>query len=68
MNYRRCGLCAFRRDFFGFIHSVMPAGGVYVPWSIGSALPYQWAAAYLLLAITILALSKTRAFRESSAH
>jgi AGZA family xanthine/uracil permease-like MFS transporter len=58
-----CGALAL----FGFIHSVMPAGGVYVPWSIGSALPYQWGAAYLLLAITILALSKTRAFRESPA-
>jgi AGZA family xanthine/uracil permease-like MFS transporter len=58
-----CGVLAL----FGFIHSIMPAGGVYFPWSTGSALPYQWAAAYLLFAVTILALSKTRAFRESPA-
>jgi len=56
-----CGVLAL----FGFIHSVMPAGGVYLPWSTGSALPYQWAAAYFLFAITIVALSRTRAFRES---
>jgi adenine/guanine/hypoxanthine permease len=58
-----CGVLAL----FGFIHSIMPAGGVYLPWSTGSALPFQWAAAYGLLAVTILALSKTRAFRESPA-
>jgi AGZA family xanthine/uracil permease-like MFS transporter len=58
-----CGVLAL----FGFIHSIMPAGGVYLPWWTGSALPYQWAAAYGLLAVTILALSKTRAFRESPA-
>jgi AGZA family xanthine/uracil permease-like MFS transporter len=56
-----CGALAL----FGFIHSIMPAGGVYLPWSTGNGLPYQWAAAYGLLAVTLLALSKTRAFRES---
>jgi AGZA family xanthine/uracil permease-like MFS transporter len=56
-----CGVLAL----FGFIHSIMPAGGVYLPWSTGNGLPYQWAAAYGLLAVTLLALSKTRAFRES---
>jgi adenine/guanine/hypoxanthine permease len=56
-----CGVLSL----FGFIHSVMPAGGVYLPWSAGSRLPYQWAGAYVLLAFTILALSTTRAFHES---
>jgi hypothetical protein len=30
-------------------------------------LPYQWAAAYALFALTNLVLSKTKAFRESPA-
>ncbi len=60
------GVCA-ALALFGFIHSVMPAGGVYLPWSTGSMLPYHWAAAYALFALTILALSKTKAFRESPA-
>ena len=60
------GACAVLA-FFGFIHSVMPAGGVYFPWTIGSMLPYHWAGAYALFALTIVALSKTRAFRESPA-
>jgi AGZA family xanthine/uracil permease-like MFS transporter len=58
-----CGVLAF----FGFIHSVMPAGGVYLPWTIGSTLPYHWAAAYVLFAATIWVLSQTRAYRESPA-
>jgi AGZA family xanthine/uracil permease-like MFS transporter len=57
-------------SFFGFIHSVTPSGGVYLPWSIGSTLPYHWAAAYLGFAAMIVVLSRTHAFREGgvSAH
>jgi AGZA family xanthine/uracil permease-like MFS transporter len=41
---------------FGLIHSVTAAGGVYLPWTTGSSLPYQWAAAYLAFAALILLL------------
>ena len=56
-----CGLLAL----FGFIHSVLPSGGVYLPWAISSALPWHWAAGYAGLAVVLLALSKTGSFRES---
>jgi AGZA family xanthine/uracil permease-like MFS transporter len=52
-------------SFFGFMHSVLPTGGVYLPWKIPSPYPYQWAIAYMSLAVLILALGRTRAFRES---
>ena len=58
-----CGVLAF----FGFIHSVTPTGGIYFPWTIGSALPYHWATAYFAFAALIVLLSKTRAYRESPA-
>ena len=44
---------------FGLIHSVLPAGGIYVPWSpalLGSRMPYHWAAAYAAVALMVLAL------------
>jgi AGZA family xanthine/uracil permease-like MFS transporter len=53
---------------FGFIHSVLPTGGIYLPWQpalLGSRTPYRWAAAYALLAVMVLLLSRTRAFAES---
>jgi len=53
---------------FGFIHSVLPTGGIYLPWRpelLGSPTPYQWAAAYTVLAATLLALGRTRAYAES---
>jgi AGZA family xanthine/uracil permease-like MFS transporter len=47
---------------FGVIHSVLPTGGIYVPWSAGlqgSAAPYHWAAAYALVALMITVLGAT---------
>ncbi len=52
-------------SFFGFIHSVFPAGNLYLPWNLrletGNGLiersltiPYEFASAYLLCAITLL--------------
>jgi AGZA family xanthine/uracil permease-like MFS transporter len=38
----------------GFIHSVLPTGGIYLPWRSGSTLPWHWAAAYLVLAAMLL--------------
>jgi len=50
---------------FGFIHSVTPTGGIYLPWRIGSTLPYHWAIAYAAFAMLILVLGTTKAFRDS---
>jgi len=50
-------------SLFGFIHSVLPTGGIYLPWTLPTSLPWHWAAAYALLAIVILSLGRTRAFR-----
>ena len=55
---------------FGFIHSVLPTGGIYLPWQpalLGSRTPYQWAAAYALVAAAVLLLGRTRAYAESVA-
>ena len=48
-------------SLFGLIHSVLPSGGVYLPWSgalLGSHLPYHWAAGYAVLAVLILLLGR----------
>ncbi len=50
-------------SFFGVIHSVLPTGGIYLPWSAalhGSVAPYHWAASYALVAAMIVALGATR--------
>jgi AGZA family xanthine/uracil permease-like MFS transporter len=38
---------------FGFIHSVLPTGGIYLPWEAGSVIPYHWAVGYLTLAALV---------------
>jgi hypothetical protein len=53
-------------SLFGFIHSVLPTGGVYLPWTLTSNLPWHWAAAYSGLAIVLFLLSNTQAFRAGS--
>jgi AGZA family xanthine/uracil permease-like MFS transporter len=60
------GVCSILA-LFGFIHSVTPTGGIYLPWRTGSTLPYHWAVAYAGFAMLILVLGTTRAFRESPA-
>ncbi len=60
VTFAVCGVLSF----FGFIHSITPAGGIYLPWRTGSALPYHWAAAYLSFAILIAILNTTSAARE----
>jgi AGZA family xanthine/uracil permease-like MFS transporter len=55
-------------SLFGLIHSVLPTGGIYVPWSaalLGSRMPYHWAAAYLVVALMVVALG--RSDREAAA-
>jgi AGZA family xanthine/uracil permease-like MFS transporter len=57
-------ICAFL-SLFGFIHSVLPSGGIYLPWTVASPLPWHWAAGYAGLAVVLLVLSKTGSFRAS---
>lgn len=48
-------------SLFGLIHSVLPTGGIYVPWSpalLGSRMPYHWAAAYMAVALMVIALGR----------
>ena len=48
-------------SFFGLIHSVLPAGGIYLPWSpalFGSRMPFHWTAAYLAVALMVMALGR----------
>jgi adenine/guanine/hypoxanthine permease len=54
-------------SLFGFIHSVLPSGGVYLPWRLTTVLPYHWTIGYVGLAVLLLAMSKTSAYRESGA-
>lgn len=58
-----CGLLSL----FGVIHSVLPTGGVYVPWALSSTLPYHWTAAYLGLAVTLLMLWYAGGGRQQAA-
>jgi AGZA family xanthine/uracil permease-like MFS transporter len=54
--------------FFGVIHSASPDGVMYFPWQLDAFMrqvPYQFAAAYLALALLLLLLSLTRDSRPS---
>jgi AGZA family xanthine/uracil permease-like MFS transporter len=53
--------------FFGVIHSAMPDGMMYLPWQltgIAQQVPYQFAAAYVALAIIFFGLSFTKESKE----
>jgi len=48
--------------FFGLIHSALPEGSMYLPWTLPislQAVPYQFTAGYLVLALMIFGLSYT---------
>jgi AGZA family xanthine/uracil permease-like MFS transporter len=54
---------------FGVIHSVDPDGGVYLPWAAPSTLGLEWAAGYVVVALSVALLSMTPEFREpADAH
>ncbi len=53
------GACALL-TLFGFIHSILPSGSLYLPWQTASTLPWEWAAAYSATAILILLLPRGR--------
>lgn len=53
--------------FFGVIHSAMPDGMMYLPWTLtglAREIPYQFTLAYLVLAALLLLFSYTRESRE----
>jgi adenine/guanine/hypoxanthine permease len=55
--------------WFGVIHSSSPDGNVYLPWTLAEplqrAIPYQFALGYLVLAVLLLLLSRTKESREA---
>jgi len=54
-------LCTFTcalLTLFGFIHSVLPTGEVYLPWGVASQAHYTIAVAYLLLSGVFLTLTR----------
>ncbi|MGE5500164.1 MAG: hypothetical protein ACM3Q2_18985, partial [Syntrophothermus sp.] len=56
--------------FFGIIHSAIPDGNMYLPWSIAPSLqvvPYQFTAAYLILAAMIFVFSYSKESKEEFA-
>ncbi len=56
---RPAALCAFLCavfSLFGFIHSILPTGEIYLPWEAGSNQPFMIALAYLLLSLIFLIL------------
>ncbi|MFA6028466.1 MAG: hypothetical protein WC969_01300 [Elusimicrobiota bacterium] len=58
--------------FFGIIHSAVPDGNMYLPWTltgVAQQVPYQFTAGYVALAVMFFALSYTKESREvASAH
>ena len=69
---KRVGACAVillacsAMTLCGMIHSVLPTGGIYLPWSaalLGSKLPYHWAAAYAVAAAMVIGLGKPKPAR-----
>ncbi len=53
--------------FFGIIHSAMPDGVMYLPWNlegIAQQIPYQFTAAYVVLAAFFFMMSYTKESKE----
>jgi adenine/guanine/hypoxanthine permease len=54
--------------FFGVIHSALPDGSMYFPWTLSGsarAIAFQFSAAYLTFALMLFLLSRTKASREA---
>ena len=63
------GVCALL-TFFGIIHSAIPDGNMYLPWTLaypGNQVPYQFTAGYLALALLLLGLSFSKEVKEGHA-
>ncbi len=53
--------------FFGIIHSAIPDGNMYFPWTLNEparSIPYQFTSAYIVLAIMFFFLSFTKESKE----
>ena len=58
---RFAALCTFTCalfTLFGFIHSVMPSGEVYLPWTVASQVHYTIALAYVIISGILLILNR----------
>jgi AGZA family xanthine/uracil permease-like MFS transporter len=58
-------------SFFGVVHSALPDGSMYLPWTLeglARQVPYQFAFAYLALAVLLLALSRSKEARLPAGH
>lgn len=54
--------------FFGVIHSAIPDGNMYLPWTLDNPakqIPYQFSSGYLILAIMFYLLSFTRESQQA---
>ncbi|MDD5629855.1 MAG: hypothetical protein PHU21_12370, partial [Elusimicrobia bacterium] len=54
-------------SFVGIIHSASPDGNMYLPWNLtglAAQIPYQFALAYVVLALMLFGLSFTKESRE----
>ena len=54
-------------SFFGVVHSALPDGSMYLPWTLDGLarqVPYQFAFAYLTLAVLFLLLSRSKEARQ----
>jgi len=54
-------------SFFGIIHSAIPDGNMYLPWNLpepARQIPFQFATAYLVLAVLLYAMSYTKESKE----
>ena len=54
--------------FFGIVHSSLPDGSMYLPWTLANplqrAIPYQYALAYMVFAAMLLLLSLSKESKE----
>ena len=53
--------------FFGLIHSAIPEGNMYFPWTLRwelARVPYQFATGYLILAVMMFMFSYTKESKE----
>jgi AGZA family xanthine/uracil permease-like MFS transporter len=60
-------LAAF--TFFGVIHSAIPDGAMYLPWTLDGLarqIPFQFTTAYLVLALCLFLLSLTKESQEKA--
>jgi len=56
--------------FFGIIHSAIPDGNMYLPWTLpypANQVPYQFTLGYLALAALLLVLSFSKEVKEGHA-